>query len=70
MASRRRRRAGRLELATPRRTRRVGRFEYRVILPEEVDADGIEANLSNGVLTVQVPKSERAQRRRIEVTSS
>jgi HSP20 family protein len=53
-----------------RRTRRVGRFEYRVILPEEVDADGIEANLSNGVLTVQVPKSERAQRRRIEVTSS
>jgi HSP20 family protein len=48
----------------------VGRFEYRVILPEEVDADGIEANLSNGVLTVQVPKSERAQRRRIEVTSS
>jgi HSP20 family protein len=53
-----------------RRTRRVGRFEYRVALPEEVDADGIEANLSNGVLTVQVPKSERAQRRRIEVTSS
>lgn len=53
-----------------RRTRRVGRFEYRVILPEEVDADGIEANLSNGVLTVRVPKSERAQRRRIEVTSS
>ena len=45
-------------------------FEYRVILPEEIEADGIEANLSNGVLTVRVPKSERSQRRRIEVTSS
>lgn len=53
-----------------RKTRRVGRFEYRVILPDEVDADGIEANLSEGVLTVRVPKAERAQRRRIEVKSS
>jgi HSP20 family protein len=53
-----------------RRTRRVGRFEYRVSLPSQVDADKIEANLKEGVLTVQVPKAERAQRRRIEVKMS
>ena len=50
-----------------RRTRRTGRFDYRVTLPDHVDAEKIEANLAEGVLTVRVPKSERAQRRRIEV---
>jgi HSP20 family protein len=53
-----------------RRTRRTGRFEYRVRLPDEVDSDGIDANLSDGVLSVRVPKAERAQRRRIEVKAS
>ena len=50
-----------------RRSRRTGRFEYRVTLPDHVDADKIDANLVEGVLTVRVPKSERAQRRTIEV---
>jgi HSP20 family protein len=53
-----------------KRTRRIGRFDYRVTLPDQVDADKIEAKLNDGVLTVRVPKSERAQRRRIEVKSS
>jgi HSP20 family protein len=53
-----------------RRTRRVGRFEYRVRLRDQVDPEGVDANLSDGVLTVRVPKSERAQRRQIEVRSS
>jgi HSP20 family protein len=52
-----------------RQTRRTGRFEYRVKLPDQVDADKIDANLEGGVLSVRVPKSERAQRRRIEVKS-
>jgi HSP20 family protein len=52
-----------------RKTRRVGRFEFRVTLPDQVDQDKIEANVRDGVLTVRVPKAERAQRRRIEVTS-
>src|ERR671931_449248 len=52
-----------------RRTRRSGRFAYRVTLPTRVDADKIDANLADGVLTVRVPKSERDQRRRIEITS-
>jgi HSP20 family protein len=53
-----------------RRTRRVGRFEYRVRLRDQVDPEGVDANLSDGVLTVRVPKSERTQRRQIEVRSS
>jgi HSP20 family protein len=53
-----------------RRTRRVGRFEYRVLLPDQVDSESVEAQLRDGVLTVRVPKSERAQRRRVEVKPS
>jgi HSP20 family protein len=52
-----------------KRTRRIGRFEYRVRLPEQVDADHIEAKLKDGVLMVRVPKMEKAQRRQIEVKS-
>jgi HSP20 family protein len=50
-----------------RHTRRTGRFDYRVSLPDHVDANKIDAKLVEGVLTVRVPKSERAQRRKIEV---
>lgn len=50
-----------------RRTRRTGQFEYRVLLPGEVNQDQIEANLHNGVLTIRVPKAESAKPRRIEV---
>jgi HSP20 family protein len=53
-----------------RRTRRVGRFDYRVALPSQVDTKKIEAKLNEGVLTVRVPKAERAQRQRIEVKAS
>jgi HSP20 family protein len=50
-----------------RRSRRTGRFAYRVGLPNQVDAEKIEANLTEGVLTVRIPKAEREQRRKIEV---
>jgi HSP20 family protein len=52
-----------------RRTRRTGRFEYIASLPDHVDGDTVEAHLEGGVLTVRVPKSERAHRRKIEVKS-
>lgn len=55
--------------AVRRQTRRTGRFEYRVRLPDEVDAAKIVASLDQGVLTVRVPKSERAERRKIEIKS-
>jgi HSP20 family protein len=51
------------------RTRRVGRFAYRVALPQHVDADRIEANLDEGVLTVRVPKSETNKPRRIAISA-
>jgi HSP20 family protein len=52
-----------------RRTRRRGAFEYRVTLPGDADADGVDANLHDGVLTVKVPKSKKSQTRQIEVKS-
>ena len=53
-----------------RRTRHTGRFDYRITLPEQVEAEQIEASLAEGVLTVRVPKSERAQRKKIAVKES
>lgn len=52
-----------------RKTRHTDRFEYRVRLPDQVEADKIDAKLADGVLTVRVPKSERSQRQKIEVKS-
>ena len=52
-----------------RRTRRVGRFHYSVTLPGDVDADGVSAQLHDGVLTVRVPKSAQAKPRRIPISS-
>jgi HSP20 family protein len=53
-----------------RRTRKTGQFEYRVTLPGKTDAEHIEANLHDGVLTVRVPKAETAKPRRIEVKAA
>jgi HSP20 family protein len=52
-----------------RRTRPVGRFEFRMTLPPDADADNIDAKLNDGVLNVRIPKSDRARSRRIDVTS-
>jgi HSP20 family protein len=52
-----------------RRMRRTGRFEYRVRLPDQVDPAKIQASLDQGVLTVRVPKAERAERRKIAIKS-
>ncbi|HEY2543006.1 MAG TPA: Hsp20/alpha crystallin family protein [Gaiellaceae bacterium] len=54
--------------ALRRRTRRVGRFAFRVMLPERVEGDKIEAKLDNGVLAIRVPKAQRAERRRVQVS--
>jgi HSP20 family protein len=51
-----------------RSSRRTGRFEYRTFLPGDVRADAVTARLSDGVLTVTVPKSEAAKPRKIEIT--
>ena len=47
-----------------------GMFERTFVLPNTVDPDRIEAQYENGVLTVTIPKAERARPREIQVTSS
>lgn len=49
--------------------RRYGRFTRSFVLPRDVQADRIQARFADGVLTVVIPKSEQARRRRIEVQS-
>ena len=47
--------------------RRYGRFSRSFMLPREVEQEQVRASFENGVLTVTVPKSERARPRRIEI---
>lgn len=46
-----------------KRTRSTGRFFHEVALPGDIDDEGIEASLDNGVLTLRVPKEESEQQR-------
>src|SRR6201989_3055196 len=50
-----------------RSSRRTGQFELRTYLPGDVNADAVTAQLSDGILTVTVPKSEAAKPRKIEI---
>lgn len=45
-----------------------GSFTRRVMLSDALDADRLEANLSEGVLTVVIPVSEKSKPRKINVT--
>jgi HSP20 family protein len=53
-----------------RRTRRVGRFEYRVTLPGPIDPDTIDASLDDGILRVTVPKPDQVRPRRVDINTS
>ncbi|MDB4948646.1 MAG: heat shock protein Hsp20 [Gemmatimonadetes bacterium] len=55
--------AGKYHLAE----RRYGTFTRSFVLPRDVDAESISATFQDGVLTVTIPKSEKARRRRIKV---
>jgi HSP20 family protein len=44
-----------------------GRFEQRVTLPVDVEADKVEARLANGVLQICLPKSPEHKPRKIEI---
>ena len=52
------------------RTRRVGQFAYRTLLPGDIDTQHITADLADGVLSVRVPKHETAKPRRITVNAT
>jgi HSP20 family protein len=47
--------------------RRWGRFSRSFVLPREVEQEKIEAHFEDGVLTITIPKSEKARRRRIDI---
>jgi HSP20 family protein len=49
--------------------RTTGSFERSIRLPEYVDGDHIDADFTNGLLIVTVPKAQAAQPRRIEIKS-
>lgn len=48
---------------------KVGDFLRSFILSDEVDHDAISARLNNGVLRVELPRTQRAEPRRIEVST-
>ena len=50
--------------------RRQGTFRRQVTLGEGLDADGIEADYTDGVLTLRIPVAEKAQPRKIQITGS
>jgi HSP20 family protein len=50
-----------------RRERTVGRFAYEVTLPGQIEEAQVEAHLSDGVLTVRLPKPAGERPRRIDV---
>jgi len=52
-----------------RRERRTGSMFRQIGLPAEVRSDDISAAFRNGVLTVTVPRAQKAQPKRITVTS-
>jgi HSP20 family protein len=49
------------------RTRRSGRFDYRLTLPGEVSSESCTANLEHGVLRLRLPKVPTGTRQRIPV---
>jgi HSP20 family protein len=46
---------------------RHGKFAYRTTLPADADADKIDAQLADGILTLRLPKATEAQTRKIEI---
>ena len=44
-----------------------GQYERTFTLSEDVDRNGIKANMKNGVLRIALPKSEKARPRKIAV---
>lgn len=52
-----------------RREREAGSFSRALTMPGEIDRDSIEADLQNGILTITVPKSEKAKARQISIKS-
>ncbi|QHC22692.1 Hsp20/alpha crystallin family protein [Streptomyces sp. GS7] len=49
------------------RGRPTGKFEYRALLPVDVKSEDVTASLTDGVLTVTIPKAQPAKPRHIRI---
>jgi HSP20 family protein len=58
------------EVIYHRRERPVGSFTRVLRLPVEVDAEHVEAELADGVLTISLPKAPSAKPRKINVVAA
>ncbi len=58
------------DAAWHRRERGAGTFSRAIRLPVEIDTEKVEANLTNGVLLITLPKSPASRPRRIDVKAS
>jgi len=50
-----------------RRKREAGKFSRLINLPGDIDPEGVEASLADGVLAVRVPKAEKSKTRQISI---
>lgn len=50
--------------------RSYGAFERSLALPRSVDVNAVNANMSNGVLKITIPKTPEAQAQRIRINKS
>ncbi len=44
-----------------------GRFSRSVILPVDIDSDRVNASLKNGILTVRMPKLDKAKIKKVKI---
>ena len=58
------------DTAVQRVQRSTGKFSRRFTLPETVDADGITAKHSNGILEVIIPKQPEMKARKVTVEAT
>jgi len=49
------------------RESRSGSYERSFVLSDEIDPKAVSANMKNGVLTLELPKTKELQPRRIEI---
>ncbi len=52
------------------RERKSSSFARRFTLPEDIDAEKVEANFKNGVLTINIPRRPEAQARQILIKTA
>jgi HSP20 family protein len=54
--------------AERRSSRRIGRFEFALRLPHAIEADRGEAELTDGVLCMTIPKTSSPGHKKIQIT--